>query len=106
MEQTKTTQARAVGFAILAAALYALNAPLILTDNSKPTAAVTYATGAGIKSGYVLGGTGLISDKVVKNIFSKTCESWMENGSNAPSKKLSSCSSVALFWSTASFTPK
>lgn len=28
MEQTKTTQARAVGFAILAAALYALNAPL------------------------------------------------------------------------------
>ena len=28
MEQNKTTQARAVGFAILAAALYALNAPL------------------------------------------------------------------------------
>lgn len=28
MEQTKTAQARAVGFAILAAALYALNAPL------------------------------------------------------------------------------
>ena len=28
MEQTKTTHARAVGFAILAAALYALNAPL------------------------------------------------------------------------------
>ena len=28
MEQTRTTQARAVGFAILAAALYALNAPL------------------------------------------------------------------------------
>ena len=49
---------------------YTLNAPLILTDNSKPTAAVTYATGAGIRSGYVLGGTGLISDKVVKNIFS------------------------------------
>ena len=34
-------------------------APLILTDNNKPTAAVNY-------------GTGLISDKVVKNIFSKT----------------------------------
>jgi putative cell wall-binding protein len=49
---------------------YTLNAPLILTDNSKPAAAVTYATGAGIKSGYALGGTGLISDKVVKNIFS------------------------------------
>ena len=49
---------------------YVLNAPLILTDSKKPTAAVTYATGAGIKSGYVLGGTGLISDKVVKNIFS------------------------------------
>ena len=28
MGQPKTTQARAVGFAILAAALYALNAPL------------------------------------------------------------------------------
>ena len=51
---------------------YTLNAPLILTDNSKPAAAVTYATGAGIKSGYALGGTGLISDKVVKNIFSMT----------------------------------
>ena len=49
---------------------YVLNAPLILTDSKKPTAAVTYATGAGIKSGYVLGGPGLISDKVVKNIFS------------------------------------
>ena len=49
---------------------YALKAPLILTDNNKPAAAVTYATGAGIKSGYALGGTGLISDKVVKNIFS------------------------------------
>jgi putative cell wall-binding protein len=48
---------------------YTLNAPLILTDSKKPTAAVTYATGAGIKSGYVLGGSGLISDKVVKNIF-------------------------------------
>ena len=51
---------------------YALKAPLILTDNNKPAAAVTYATGAGIKSGYALGGTGLISDKVVKNIFSMT----------------------------------
>ena len=49
---------------------YALNAPLILTDNNKPTAAVNYATGLGIKSGYVLGGTGLISDKIVKKIFS------------------------------------
>ena len=48
---------------------YALKAPLILTDNNKPTAAVNYATGLGIKSGYVLGGTGLISDRVVKNIF-------------------------------------
>ena len=51
---------------------YALKAPLILTDNNKPTAAVNYGTSLGIKSGYALGGTGLISDKVVKNIFSMT----------------------------------
>ena len=49
---------------------YALKAPLILTDSNKSAAAVNYATGAGIKRGYALGGPGLISDKVVKNIFS------------------------------------
>ena len=48
---------------------YALNAPLILTDNNKPTAAVNYGTSLGIKSGYVLGGPGLISDKVANDIF-------------------------------------
>ena len=49
---------------------YVLNAPLILTDNNRPTAAVNYGTSLGIKSGFALGGSGLISDKVVKNIFS------------------------------------
>ena len=53
---------------------YALKAPLILTDNNKPTAAVNYGTSLGIKSGYALGGTGLISDKVVKNIFSMAAD--------------------------------
>ena len=53
---------------------YTLKAPLILTDNKKPAPAVAYATGLGIKSGYVLGGTGLISDKVVKNVFSMTAD--------------------------------
>ena len=48
---------------------YELKAPLILTDNNKPTAAVNYATELDISSGYVLGGTGLISDKVVNNVF-------------------------------------
>ena len=47
-----------------------MNAPLILTSTNKPDQAVTYVTAAGIKSGAVLGGPGLISDKVVKRIFS------------------------------------
>ena len=47
-----------------------MDAPLILTSTSKPNQAVAYATAAGIKSGAVLGGPGLISDKVVKRIFS------------------------------------
>lgn len=49
---------------------YALKAPLILTDSNKTAVAVKHTTGLGTRSGYVLGGAGLISDKVVKNIFS------------------------------------
>ena len=45
------------------------NAPLILVMNGKQAAAVAYAKDMGIKSGIVLGGTGLISDKVVKQLF-------------------------------------
>ena len=47
-----------------------MDAPLILTSTGKPNQAVAYATAAGIKSGAVLGGPTLISDKVVKRIFS------------------------------------
>ena len=48
---------------------YALNAPLVLTAGGKESAAVTYAAQAGIKSGAVLGGPTLISDKVVRTIY-------------------------------------
>ena len=48
---------------------YALKAPLILTDNNKPAAAVNYGTSLGIKSGYVMGGTTLISDAVAGKVF-------------------------------------
>ena len=47
---------------------YALDAPLILTAGGKEAAAITYAANAEVNSGVVLGGTGLISDKVVRNI--------------------------------------
>ena len=46
-----------------------IKAPLILTDNSGYSDAVTYAKNAGIKKAVVLGGTTLISDGVVKNII-------------------------------------
>ena len=49
---------------------YSMNAPLILTANDKQPQAKGYATTAGIKSGVVLGGPTLISDSVVKGIFS------------------------------------
>ena len=46
-----------------------MNAPLILTSNGKQAPAVAYAKEAGITGGAVLGGTGLIPDKVVRSIF-------------------------------------
>ena len=49
---------------------YSLNAPLILTANGKQSIAKGYTSANGITSGAVLGGSGLISDKVVKDIFS------------------------------------
>ena len=51
---------------------YALRAPLILTDSNHPNSAMCYTVNYGIQSGYVMGGSGLISDKVVKNIFRMT----------------------------------
>ncbi|MBQ8897026.1 MAG: cell wall-binding repeat-containing protein [Clostridia bacterium] len=50
------------------------NAPLILTRPGKQAAAVEYTTANGIKNGYVLGGTKLISDAVVRKVFSMTAE--------------------------------
>lgn len=50
---------------------YSLGAPLILTATGKEAAAVSYATKAGIQSGYILGGTGLISDAAANRIFGR-----------------------------------
>ena len=49
---------------------YSLSAPLILTENGKEKDAVAYASLRNIKDGAVLGGSGLVSDKTVRNIFS------------------------------------
>lgn len=53
---------------------YSRKAPLILTDNNKPTAAIDYANGLGIRSGYVLGGTALISDSTAGKIFASKAQ--------------------------------
>ena len=46
---------------------YLLNAPLILTDNRNPSAADAFIEGTAL--GYVVGGSGLISDDTASNIF-------------------------------------
>lgn len=46
-----------------------MKAPLILIMTKYEAKAVEYATGAGIKSGVVLGGDGLISDAAVRAVF-------------------------------------
>ena len=48
---------------------YSLKAPLILTATGKESAAVNYVKSVGIQNGYVLGGTGLISDNTTRKIF-------------------------------------
>ena len=48
---------------------YNVNGPLVLTQNGKQTAAAAYADANDIKGGYVMGGTMLISDDTVRNIF-------------------------------------
>ena len=52
---------------------YALGAPLILTDNHYPGEADTYVSG--IFAGFVVGGTGLISDSTARAIFDLTADS-------------------------------
>ena len=49
---------------------YKQGAPMLLVTDSGAKAADTYAAKCGIKNGYVLGGTGLISDATMKAIFS------------------------------------
>ena len=59
---------------------YALGAPLILTADGKDGVAASYTAEAKIDSGVVLGGTGLISDNVVRKI----CQ--MDNNAKIPVK--------------------
>ena len=47
----------------------ALNAPLVLTVDGKTTEAATYTAELGIEAGYVLGGTGVLKDDSVVNVF-------------------------------------
>ena len=54
-----------------------MNAPLILTANGKQAPAVAYAKEAGITGGAVLGGTGLIPDKIVRSIFAMNEEDFI-----------------------------
>lgn len=49
---------------------YTLRAPLILTMTGKEAAATAYIKAYDIQHGYVLGGTGLISDGAARKIFS------------------------------------
>ena len=48
---------------------HALGAPVILTKSSASTVARTYMQQQGISDGYVLGGSGLVSDEVVNSIL-------------------------------------
>lgn len=49
---------------------YYLGAPMILTSTGHEASAVSYTAKLNIRSGYVLGGTGLISDRTAEKIFS------------------------------------
>ncbi len=50
----------------------ALNAPLVLTREGNEGTAAAYAAANELKSGYVLGGTGVIKDATVEKIFEQT----------------------------------
>ena len=47
----------------------ALDAPLVLTVDGKTTEAAAYTAELGIEAGYVLGGTGVLTDDSVVNVF-------------------------------------
>ena len=48
---------------------YAIGGPLLLTENKAVKTTDAYTESVGITSGYVLGGSGLVSDSSVKTIF-------------------------------------
>ena len=48
---------------------YRLGGPMILTQTNKASTAAAYTTSSRIKQGYVLGGSGLISDDAARSIF-------------------------------------
>ena len=53
---------------------YALKAPLILTMPKYEAAAIEYAAENDITTGYVLGGDGLVTDEIVRDIFAMEAE--------------------------------
>ena len=53
---------------------YQLDSPLILTATGKDAAAVSYAADNGIRAGYALGGTGLISDQILRKVFAMAAD--------------------------------
>ena len=48
---------------------YAIGGPLLLAENKQINTIANYTKSLGITSGYVLGGSGLVSDSSVKTIF-------------------------------------
>lgn len=48
---------------------YAMGAPLLLVCSGKEAAAAAYVSAYGIKTGHVMGGTGVIDDNVVAKVF-------------------------------------
>ena len=51
-----------------------IDAPLLLTKGGKDTVAAAYTKAQGIQRGYVMGGTTLIPDRVVRNVFAMGAE--------------------------------
>ena len=51
-----------------------IDAPLILVKGGKDSDAAKYTTAQGIKTGYIMGGAGLIPDRVVRKVFSMAAE--------------------------------
>ena len=49
--------------------MYAMNAPLILTQKGKESVAAAYAAENNVTKAYVLGGTSALSEKTVSEVF-------------------------------------